>query len=287
MIMLKKEIRTKILIMFALVFSIIWIGGTKAYAQTVTEKEPNDSKETAQLIQATRETVTQAASGNRPGQYYVYGNADINDTDWYKVHLTAGTQYVTCNDFDFNFCVYDENNNMLLEQSYSEVSFGPRAYPFDVNSDGFYYVKVQGITTSSRKYIIGVGDHTYAVAKCQINLGNVKMTENKELVRDINLKESTIPDGSIIYDMAFDGLRTSNAKYATINNITQNYTKSLGPSIYSLHNIATNGLKVKSDWKFTIGCVKNKAIDAKFIMYFVYPVTSEFLKNDEFIFNAY
>lgn len=287
--MSKKRTGIKLILMFAIAFSIMWAGETKTYAQTtVSEEEPNDTRETAQLIQANKETAVQAASGQYPDKYSVYGYADTSDTDWYKVYLATGEQYVTCNGFDFDFCVYDENNNVVLQKSYSKSSYGLRAYPFYVHNNGYYYIKINGITSSSEKYIILVGDPVYTSAHCKINLGSVNMAENAEFKRLIDLtNENSIPEDALIYDMAFYGLRTSNAKYATVNNKTKGYTKSFGPSIYSIHNIASLGLKVRSDWEFKIGCIKNKAIDAEFTMYFVYPVKSEYLPNNEIVFNAY
>lgn len=83
--MLKKEKCIKVIMIFAVMFSMIWLGNMKAFAQSVEESNPNDSKETAQLIQASKETVLQAASGRRPDQYVVNGYTSVNDIDWYKV----------------------------------------------------------------------------------------------------------------------------------------------------------------------------------------------------------
>lgn len=55
--MLKKEKCIKVIMIFAVMFSMIWLGNMKAFAQSVEESNPNDSKETAQLIQASKETV--------------------------------------------------------------------------------------------------------------------------------------------------------------------------------------------------------------------------------------
>ena len=83
------------------------LGTTKASAQIVGESEPNNTKDMAQLIQATKETAIQAATGSRTDQYVVMGSTSMKDIDWYKVYLSKGTQYVNCNDNDFNFWVYD------------------------------------------------------------------------------------------------------------------------------------------------------------------------------------
>ena len=134
--------------MIVFVVSIMFMGATKVSAQVVGENEPNDTKESAQLIQATRETALQAATSSRTDQYVVVGSTNIKDIDWYKVYLEKETQYVNCNDYDFDFWVYDENDNNLLYSSYTKAPLGPRVYSFEALSKGYYYVKVQGVNSN-------------------------------------------------------------------------------------------------------------------------------------------
>ena len=117
---------------------LMLLGTTKASAQIVGESEPNNTKDMAQLIQATKETAIQAATGSRTDQYVVMGSTSMKDIDWYKVYLSKGTQYVNCNDNDFNFWVYDEMDNNILYQSYTKAPFGSRVYPFEAYYSGYY-----------------------------------------------------------------------------------------------------------------------------------------------------
>lgn len=68
----------------------------------VRETEPNNTMETAGTIMANHETAAQAVSGSRPSQHVVTGSTSNTDEDWFKVYLSAGTQYVTCNDDPLN-----------------------------------------------------------------------------------------------------------------------------------------------------------------------------------------
>lgn len=90
-------------------------------AQTVNEAEPNDTMETAQLIQANKETAAQAVAGSTAGEYVVRGSVSSTDDDWLKVYLDAGTQYVSCNGDNFSFDVYNSNNRL-------NTSFTPSVY---------------------------------------------------------------------------------------------------------------------------------------------------------------
>ena len=272
--------------MFSLLLcsSIFW--GTKVSAQTVGESEPNDTIETAQEIQMNRETAVQAATANRVNQYVVNAYTSNSDEDWYKVYLTVGTRYVICNGLGFNFSVYNEMGQTIMGPiSYLRSSYGgTKSFSFAVTSAGYYYVKVKGKVDSSTSYIIGVGEPTYSTGTCTINFGSMNITHDyNSPIIDLS-NESAIPDGAIICDMLFTGLRTSNASSATINNITQNYKKSLGPTLYSVNNITGVGLNVKSNWKFTIGYKKSTTINPKFNMYFVYPAVDEFMPKRDIVY---
>lgn len=271
--------------MFSLLLCSSFFWGTKVSAQNVRELEPNDSMETAQEIQMNRLTAVQAAAANYEDQYFVDAYTSNSDEDWYKVYLTVGTRYVTCNGLGFNFSIYNEMGQTIMEPtSYLRSSYGYRAFPFEVTSEGYYYVKVIGKISSSTDYIIGVGEPTYDTGSCTIDFGSMMITGDYNSPI-INLSgEDAIPDGAIVWDMLFTGLRTSNASFATINNITQNYTKTLGPTLYNVSNITNIGLNVKSNWKFTIGYKKSTTINPKFKMTFVYPVKGERMPKHDIVY---
>ncbi len=265
---------------------LMLLGTTKASAQIVGESEPNNTKDMAQLIQATKETAIQAATGSRTDQYVVMGSTSMKDIDWYKVYLSKGTQYVNCNDNDFNFWVYDEMDNNILYQSYTKAPFGSRVYPFEAYYSGYYYIKVQGTNSVSQNYKLGVGDHTYALAHCKIKFGSIKMSNKKDYVQEFNLSENNdIPKGTLVYEMVLNGVLSTRATGAIIDNISQSSKMSLVPPIYKLSNISNKGLDLKSHWKITIGYKKDSTINLELFLYFVYPVTSEFLPSDEIIIN--
>ena len=134
----------KKLLMVATVCSMC-VGGVTVYADKLYEpSEDNDSMETACLIQANNETIEGAAEGTYEGQYAVDGKASLSDTDWYKVYLEVGEQYMTCNDYSFDFEICDEDGNELLAESYIDDVYGPRAYTFEVKESGYCYVKIMG-----------------------------------------------------------------------------------------------------------------------------------------------
>lgn len=131
-----KKLMKVIVTSFAIMF-MSGISGITANAQSVNESEPNDSMETAQTISANRETASGCVNGSYTGQYVVNGTTSINDSDWYKVYLSAGTQYVTCNGSAFEFYIYDSNGNLFDWATYNKPGFGASAYEFTASSTGY------------------------------------------------------------------------------------------------------------------------------------------------------
>lgn len=157
--MIKKKLAKMLTTCLMSVF-IIGTASMTVHAESVRETEPNNTMETAETIMANHETAAQAVSGSRPSQHVVTGSTSNTDEDWFKVYLSAGTQYVTCNDDPFEFEVYDPNGSLVLDEIYTKIGFGSTAYPFVASTDGFYYVKIKGITSSSSDYILLVGGPT-------------------------------------------------------------------------------------------------------------------------------
>jgi hypothetical protein len=234
------------------------ISGMKVNAQTVNEVEPNDTMETAQLIQANYETAAQAVSANRPSQYVVKGYTSTADEDWFKVYLTAGTQYATCND-----------------KSYTKTGFGVKAYPFQVSSAGYYYVKVQGVTSSSSSYILLVGGPTYMVQTCYVSMKSITMSGSNVVVPfDLSLNPN-LPTGAVIYTMSMSDVKSTAVAGITVKNRTTGSTVNLAAFSWKKDGLVSLNLPLKSAWDVTFKYNKNTTITPKFSLDYVYPVTSE------------
>ncbi len=273
--MVKGKRYFKTLIMGLAICCALLISGMKVNAQTVNEVEPNDTMETAQLIQANYETAAQAVSANRPSQYVVKGYTSTADEDWFKVYLTAGTQYATCNDNSFNFQVYDSNNNLIISKSYTKTGFGVKAYPFQVSSAGYYYVKVQGVTSSSSSYILLVGGPTYMVQTCYVSMKSITMSGSNVVVPfDLSLNPN-LPTGAVIYTMSMSDVKSTAVAGITVKNRTTGSIVNLAAFSWKKDGLVSLNLPLKSAWDVTFKYNKNTTITPKFSLDYVYPVTSE------------
>jgi hypothetical protein len=280
--MVRKTKSFKALITFAMAFCIVWTSGITAKAQSVNETEPNDSMETAQLIQANYETAAQVVNGNRPNQYVVRGNTSKTDEDWYKVHLNAGVQYITCNDNPFDYEIYDSNSNLVSSGSYTKSRLFPIGYPFKVSSNGNYYVKIKGITSTSSSYILLVGGPTYSVASCSVSLGSINMSGRDVTVPiDLRFKEA-LPEGSVVYAISMNGVKSTSVNGITLKNLTSNNTVVLNNFSWNKTGLASMNMPLKSSWQITFKYNKNTTFTPKLSLLFAYPLTSIYVDDIEF-----
>ena len=256
-------------------------GGITVHAQSVSEADDNDTMQTAQLIQANSETAAQAASGNRPNQYVVKGYTSTSDDDWYKVYLTAGTQYVICNGNTFSFKVYDSNENLIKRETYTKSDFGSTSYAFDAPTTGYYYVKVTGITSSSQSYILGVGGVTYSVASCEVKLDTVTMANKSDEVERFRLSEQDgLPKDAIVYMISMNGVRTTSVDNIAVTNMNSNKTVRLSTYTWDKSGLVSMNLALNSNWEIEYGYYKDTSFTPSIKLYYVYPVYSTYVEDN-------
>ena len=256
-------------------------GGTTIYAQKVNETESNDTKETAQLIQANKETAAGIVNGDYPDQYVVKGYTSTTDDDWYKVYLTSGTQYVTCNDNGFSFEVYDPAGNRITRQSYEKTGFGVKAYPFSAESEGYYYVKVTGAVPSSESYLLLVGGPTYMVAKCEVKLQPVTMANNTDKVIDFDItKENQLPENAIVYSISMNGIGSNSVDGISLTNTITNKTVDLRRYSWNQSKLESMNLILKSSWIVELAYYKDTSFTPSVELRYAYPVVSECVEDN-------
>lgn len=280
----KKSIRLKkaSVILSVFIFCFVWNSSATVHAQSVKEAEPNDTVETAQLIYANRESVEEAANGSRPNEYVVNGYTSLEDTDWFKIYLTAGEQYVTCNGNAFDFEVYDPNSNRIMNKSYFKSGYGMKAYPFIASSSDYYYIKVTGAELSSQSYILSVGEPSLLVKTCQVQLNSVTMANKKNVELTFDLSENPIlPDNAVIYKISFSGVRTTSVNAITVNNIGSSNSVKLNRFTWDKGNLAALKMHLKSIWEIKFDYYKDTAFTPVAKLHFVYPVVSECIDINE------
>jgi hypothetical protein len=280
--MIRKTKSFKALITVVMVCCIVWTNGITAKAQSVSETEPNDSMDTAQLIQANYETAAQVVNGSRPNQYVVKGNTSNTDEDWYKVYLNAGVQYITCNDKPFDYEIYNSNQNLVFSGTYTKNRLFPIGYSFKAASDGYYYVKIKGLTSASSSYTLLVGGPTYSVGSCSVSLGSVTMSgKNVTVPADLRYK-GTIPEGSVVYGISMSGVKSNSVSGITVKNLTSNNTVVLSNYSWNKTGLASMNMPLKGNWQINFSYNKNTSFTPKLSLLFAYPLALDYVDNLEF-----
>ncbi len=280
--MVRKSKGFKILISVFMVFCMMWLNGFISKAQSVNETEPNNSMETAQLIQANYETPTQVVSGNRTNQYVVKGNTSKTDEDWYKVYLNAGVQYITCNDNPFEYEIYSSDLNLVSSGSYTKTRLFPIGYPFNASSNGYYYVKIKGITSTSSSYIMLIGGPTYSVASCSVSLGSINMS-GRDVTVPVDLRfKDVLPEGSVVYTISMNGVKTTSVDGIILKNLSSSQKVTLNSYSWNKTGLVSMNIPLKSSWQIIFNYNKNTTFTPKLNLFFAYPLTSVYVDKIEF-----
>ncbi|MDE6252137.1 MAG: hypothetical protein K2M78_05800 [Lachnospiraceae bacterium] len=279
-------IRKKIIKIFAAcMMTVSFLGAVSmsVHAEVVKETEPNDTKETAELIMANNETAKGAADGTYSGQYTIEGYTSKTDSDWYKVFLMAGDQYMTCNGNEFDYVIEDEYGNILLQDTYIDTGiFGPTAYRFSVTTAGYYYVKIIGKVSNSKSYLFGIGSPTYSVSSCEIpcSEGIINMTSRDETktAHFDGTALTTIPEEAIAYCVKLSGIRNTAIKSATLTNEKKRKSFSLTTFIWDKDNLASMNMPVASMWTASLKYFKETSFTPVLRVYYAYPVYSTMVR---------
>lgn len=273
-------IRKGLIKIFAICMMTVFLvgaAGISVHAEIVKETEPNDTKETAELITANNETAKGAADGTYSGQYSIKGSTSKTDSDWYKVFLMAGIRYMTCNGDWFNFIIEDKNGSELLKDTYMDAG-RLTAYSFEVPTAGYYYVKITGSLSSSTNYLFNIGSPTYSVYHCDIPCeeGRINMTSGDEIKTAHFDGETltTIPRDAVAYSVNLLGIRSTEIKYARLESRKKDLNFALNISTWSKSGLASMNMPVASMWTASLAYCKEASFTPVLKIYYAYPVYS-------------
>lgn len=245
---------------------------------TFKETEPNDTKETAELIQANKETAKGYATATFEGRFEVNGETDEKDPDWYKVYLNAGTQYMTCYVKPFSFLIEDESGNTVTEDTYTYADttrFGRTAYEFKVQKEGYYYVRILGCDPASGHYEFTVGSPTYSMDNCKIPCveGVINMTASGGTKKaHFDGRELTaLPKDAVAEYVRLEVKSTSINSAKLIN---ERSGKSLSLEFYPFlkRSLASMNIPVESMWTAELKYGYKSSFTPVLTVQYVYPI---------------
>lgn len=253
-------------------FCLLTANGIRVNAQTIEEQDNNDTIGEAQYISANRETAAGCVNGTYSGQYVVNGYTSNTDDDWYKVMLSSGTQYITCNGASYSFEVYNSSEQIVYSNTYINSGTGMKAYAFTASASDFYYVHVLGVSSTSSNYKLLVGGPTYSVSNYSTSLGSFSLS-GSDVTKTVNTGSvSGIPTGAIAYSLSITNVASTSTNGVTV--VNSGTTLSLPSSNLSKSGLVSYNMRMSNSWRFTFKYKKNVSINPRITIYYVYPVTS-------------
>ncbi len=244
-------------------------------ADNTTETEPNDTKSSAQTINANNETAAGAVNGTYTGQHIISGYTSLSDEDWFKVYLNAGQNYLSCNGNSFSYTVSDSNDNVIRTDTYIKLGYGVTAYELDITTSGYYYVCINGLSNSSTSYLFLIGSPTYEFANCNIPCveGSISMISGGgEQTGHFDGTSLSIPSDAIAYSVIMNGVSSSAVSYIQLQNNSNMSSISLNAYSWDKSGIVSYNMPVSSMWTATFGYKTVKTFTPVLKVYYVYPV---------------
>lgn len=257
------------------------------HAATTSETESNDTVDTANAILENKSTAAGYLSGNDQNQHVVTGYTSSTDEDWFKVYLSSGKKYMTCNTDNygkgFEYQIYATSDFTYIDsQIYVKNEYGPVAKKIDVPSSGYYYIRIQGQNAISNSYLFAIGNPTFSSSSCVIKCEEESVTMDEKIVT-ANFNGSQledVPDSAIAYTIMMDGLKSTSVDSINILNKKSNKSCSLQRYTWQKTGLVSLNMNVRSDWVATFTKYKTVTFSPSLKVYYVYPVIDTVIENN-------
>ncbi|MBQ1327004.1 MAG: hypothetical protein II653_00015 [Lachnospiraceae bacterium] len=264
---------------FAIGIMMLFFGitGNTARAASTNEVEPNDTMATAQSISANNETAAGAINGSYSGQQVINGYTSNTDEDWFVVYLNSGVNYLTCNGNTFDYEVRNSSGDTVRIGTYTKIGFGPTAYSLNIPSDGYYYVKITGILSTSNSYLFLIGSPTYSVSSGVISCaeGTISMTSGGGSQTGHFYGNSvSFPEDAIVYSVQMNGVRTTSVSSIQLSNASSGNSINLNTYTWDKSGLVGLNMPASATWTAVFGYNKVTTFTPSLRVNYVYPVYS-------------
>lgn len=267
----------KTFLAIGIVMLFISITGITARAESTNEVEPNDTMAAAQSISANNETAAGTVNGSYTGQHVINGYTSNTDEDWFVVYLTSGVKYLTCNGNSFDYEVKDSNGSTVRAGTYTKVGFGPTAYSLNISADGYYYVNIVGVVSTSKSYLFSIGSPTYSVSSSDISCveGSISMTSGGgSQTGHFAGNLSSFPEDAVVYSVRMKNVRSTDVSSIQLSNGTSGNTINLNTYTWDKSGLVGLNMPASAMWSAIFGYNKVTIFTPVLRIDFVYPVYS-------------
>ncbi len=267
---------TKILAasMMAVILTMLTVN---VYAETVTETEPNDTMETAEVISANRQTPQEYLNADNGNTYVVKGSVASNNEDWFEVYLTAtGENYFSINSDLLYFRIYDAQGNPVTGVTDVTDAAG-KYHVYDLNylSTGRYYIRL-ATTSAVSSYQFLIGNPVYRSDKVERRGAAVSLSSSNTSGEDrIDFISGDYPSQAQVYQILVGGVTMSSASSIEVEYIdSSNTMKSSGTISWGNFKVPLSyGYGLNDDYIFTYTYKSStKRFTPSYTFYYVYPI---------------
>lgn len=246
-----------------------------AAGKTFYEAEPNDTMDTAQELEP-NETSAATTSDATAKVNMLHGNISLEDQDWYKVYFKSGKQYISLSsgkdEAIFKAALYKENGERMDEWTHDESYKGPVGYDYDL-PEGYYYVKITGVSSYSGQYNISVGDPEYYIGSDHVTFDSVTMSGGTAKTISFDWSERLdIPKDAVVDMIMISGIRSREASSVTYE--CKASRKSIKTVLYPWHmrKLCNDNLMARSKWNITFGYKGNATFTPYVSIQYFYPI---------------
>lgn len=239
------------------------------------EAEPNDTMDTAQELEP-NETSAATTSDATAKVNMLHGNISLGDEDWYKVYFKSGKQYISLSSGQkeaiFNAALYNASGELMYEWTHDESDKGPVGYDYDL-SEGYYYVKITGVSSYSGKYNLSVGDPEYYIGSDHVTFDSVTMSGGTAKTISFDWSERLdIPKDAVVDTIMLSGIRSTEVSSVTYECVASR--KSIKTVMYPWHKykMCNYDLKARSKWNIILGYKKNVTFTPYVSITYFYPI---------------
>ena len=246
-------------------------------AETTDEIEPNDTMESAQTIQANSETAVGFVDGTFFGQHIINGYTSSSDEDWFMVYLKAGKNYLTCNCCTFDFEVRTEGGEIVSRGTYLNGTGGIEAFLLNIPCDGYYYVRIKGVTATLRSYLFLIGGPTYSISSNVIRCatGTIRMTSGGGKQTGLFYGELvSFPEDAIVNYVRINGLNSYAVKSIKLTNKSSGQSMNLNKYTWDKKGLVGLNMVAASRWSATFEYSRNTTFTPTLTVEYIYPIYS-------------
>lgn len=271
-----KKIVNRIITVLCCVMTIIG-SSSIVMAQSVRETGNNGSVETADLIQANRQTLQEYLNANNANSYVVKGTLYNNEEDWFKVYLERGkdTYFSIYSDFLY-FQLHDSDGNIVKGSTcISNASMNYQVIDLGDLPSGYYYIQLNR-SNSIASYQFVIGNPIYRSKQESISGHRISLSSSNRLdIDEINFNVVDYPNKAAIYQIGISGVNSSYASKVEVS--FDRSSKSISKSSATAWGTISVPLSYEYtfDGRYTFTYTYNsstKSFTPRYTFYYVYPL---------------